>query len=250
MAPASFSETAMAKKNEFKTFRFQTREGETYRIGDGGKHIQLTAEKLAESAKNQAEWNNSPHLTVSPAMAQVYKARREALEWLQAVRVVELELHQPHTKQERKDIKARFNHLMTLLAEALAVCGNYAEALMVLPKHRVDLRREFERVLRAIERPDEDRCGPDCKQKFDADPTKVTTESVEKYVFSVKHGRMMPMIRCTTCGGVNVRMVDGDLAKQIAARSMAVEMTKGKKPEEARRILTEAKLISAQVFKA
>lgn len=237
------------ENDEHKIFRFKTRDNEEYQIGDGGKHLQLTAEKLAESAQNQAEWNNSPHVSLSPAMAQVHKARREALEWLQAGRVVELELHQPHTKQERKEIKARFNHLMTLLAEALAVCGNYDEALMVLPRHRVDLRREFERVRGAIDRPDDERCGEGCKRAFDADPTKVTAESVEKYVFDPRTQRMTPMIRCSSCGEVNVRMADGALAKQIEVRARAVELTKGKKPDEAKRILSEAKLTSEQVFK-
>lgn len=239
----------MGKSEEHKIFKFQTREGDTYQIGDGGKHLQLTAEKLAEAAKNQTEWNNSPHLIVSPAMAQVHKARREALEWLQAARSVELELHQNHTKQERKNLQSRYNHLMTLLAEALAVCGNYKEALLVLPKHRVDLRREFEKVLRAIERPDEERCSEECKKAFDADPTKLTAESVEKYVLDPRTQRMTPMVRCASCGTLNVRAADGELAKQIQARSRAVELTKGKKPDEAKRILTEARLTSEQVFR-
>lgn len=234
---------------EHKTFKFQTRSGETYQIGDSGKHLQLTVEKLQESAKNQAEWNNSPHLSLSPAMAQVHQARREALEWLQAARPVELELHQNHTKAERKPILGRYNHLLTLLAEALAVCGNYEEALLVLPKHRVDLRREFEKVYRAIERPDDERCGEECKRAFEADPTKLTAESVERYVFSVKHGRLLPMVRCTSCGDLNVRVADGDLAKQIQARSRATELTKGKRAEDVPRILTEAGLTSKQIFK-
>lgn len=230
-------------------FHFKGRDGEVFQVGDGGKHLQLTAERLAESAQNQADWNNSPHLTISPGMAHVHKARREALEWLQAARSVELELHQDHTKQERKEIQSRYNHLLTLLAEALATCGNYGEALMVLPKHRVDLRCEFERIYGAIERPDDERCGEECKRKFDADPTKVTQESVEKYVFSIKHGRLVPVIRCSSCGEVNARLAEGDLAKQIEARSRAVELTKGKRPEDVPRILTEAGLTSKQIFK-
>lgn len=240
----------MERNEDHKTFHFKTRQNEEYQIGDHGNHLKLTTERLAESAKNQAEWNNSPHITVSPQMAHVQRARREAIEWLQAGRAVELELHRPNTtKAERKNLNVRFNHLMTLLAEALATCGNYAEALMVLPKHRVDLRREMEAVYKAIERPDDERCDEECEKAFTANPTVVTRERVHKYVFSVRHGAIIPVIACTSCGALNARPADGALAKQMEARARAVELTKGESPKEAKRILTEARLTSEHVLK-
>lgn len=237
-------------KNEHRVFKFKRADGTEYVIGDGGKSLELTPEKLNEAIRNQAAWEpSSPHLPVSPQTAHIQKAAREAMDWLEAARAVELELHQPHSKQETKDLKPRYNHLLKLLAEALATCGNYEEALAVLPRHEVELRREFQAINKAIWRDDSLRCSAACAKAFDADPTIRNRERVVRYIASRKHGGIIPLIACTSCGALNARPADGELAKQMAARSRAQQLTKGKSPAEARRALVDAKLTSENIFK-
>lgn len=238
----------MMGENEHKVFTFKNRDGE-YQIGDGGAHLRLSPKKLQQANENQDEWATSPHLLVSSGMARVQKARREALTWLEGARAIDLELHQPHTKQERKELNGRLHHFLTLLAESLAACGNYDEALLVLPRHRIDLRREYEAAQKAIDRDDNERCGPECEEVFAGTPSVVTRERVVNYVWSRRHGALVPLIACTSCGALNARPADGALADQIAARSRAVGLAHGKRPDEIRRVLTNARLTSDEVFK-
>ena len=239
-------------RDEHRVFSFEDRAGETYQIGDGGAHLNLTPEILQQALlEQQSREAASPHVLLSPSMAHVEKARREAVDWLEAARAVEAELHNDHTKAERKELRQRFNHLMKLLAESLATMGNYEEALMVLPQQEVALRKEYKQTLRAINRDDSERCGQKCEDAFQADPTTVTRERVVKNVFSKKHGRLMPMITCNApgCEDFNVRAADGELAKQIEVRARAIDLTKGDSPERAREKLRQAGLTSEKVLR-
>ena len=150
----------MPKSEKPQTFKFKTASGAPYQIGDAGRHAELTPEKLAESIRNQSKWaTQSPYVGVDAQMSAVFRARREAVDWLEGLRQVELELHQRHTKDERKELKGLFNHYSKLLAEALATMGEFEQALSVLPKHEVALRREWKALHEAVWRDDSKRCG-------------------------------------------------------------------------------------------
>lgn len=242
----------MAVKDEHRIFKFTDRSGSEYQIGDGGAHLALSPEKLHESLVEQAaRAESSPHVLLSPAQAHIEQAKRLTIDWMEAARAVELELHQKHSKAERKELKARFNHSMKSLAEALVTTGDYENAFMVLPNNESDLRREWKKEYAAIWRDDNVRCGEKCEKAFQADPTTVTRERVVRHVFSRKHGRVMPMIACTSpgCEFLNVRAPDGALAKQIEFRARAVELTKGIPPERVRDVLARAGLTAERVFK-
>lgn len=242
----------MTKDEKPKVFKFTDRFGNPYQIGDGGDHLTLTPEKLHESLREQAaRAESSPHVLLSPAQAHIEQAKRLAIEWLEAGRAVEQELHQEHTKAERKELKQRFNHLMKLLAESLVTLGQYEEAIMVLPRHEIDLKRAWQKEYAAIWRNDDIRCGEACEKAFLADPTTVTRERVVKHVFSKKHGRLMPMVACAApgCEMLNVRAPDGALAKQIEARAKAVNLMKGETPQRAKDKMTQAGLTAERVLK-
>lgn len=235
--------------DEHKIFKFKTREGTPYQIGDGGAHLRLTDAKIAESLQEQAARALvSPHVSVSPQMVAVYQARRDAVTWLEGLRQVEQELHARHTKAERKTLVQRLNHFAKMLAEALATCGSYEEALMVLPRAEVRLKKEYEAIRRAIEKPDHLRCGKDCAAAFQQNPSLVTRERIHAFVYSKRHGKVMPAVKCGACGDLNVRALDGALARRHAARKQADKLIAGMEPDRARQTLIDAGLTAERIL--
>ncbi len=240
----------MPKREKPKQFKFKAKDGSEYVIGDGGKSLELTSEKLAESIKNQAVWaESSPHLQLDVHMAAIAQARRVAPDWLEGLRQVDIELHQPHTKAERKDLRRLFDHYSKLLAEALATMGEFEDALSVLPKSEVALRKEYTAILEAVWKDDGARCGEKCEQAVAANPNLVTHERVHSFVFSKKHGKVMPAIKCAHCGMINVRPMDGTLLARHQARKQADEIIKGKSPADAVSALRDARLTAQHVLK-
>jgi hypothetical protein len=237
-------------KGEFKQFKFKARDGSEYVIGDKGRHLDLTPERVEASIREQARLaESSPYISVSPQMAQVLHARRVAVDWLEGLKQTELELHQRHTKAERKDLQRLFNHYSKLLAEALATMGEFEQALTVLPKNEVALRKEFQAMHRAVWLDDDARCGEKCAKAIEMNPNLVTAERVHKYVFSKKHGKILPAIACGHCGAFNVRPPDGQLLARMTARQRADDLIKDKSPNDAVATLRANKLTAEHVLK-
>jgi len=240
----------MPKREPPKQFKFKTATGAEYVIGDLGKSSALTREKLEESVRNQAAWSeSSPHVQVDAHMSAVLRARREAPDWLEGLKQVELELHQRHSKEERKNLKRLFNHYSKLLAETLATMGEYEDALLVLPKHETALRREWKALLEAVWKDDEHICGNKCEVAFNSDPNLMTRERIHAFVWSKKHGKVMPAVRAA-CGDLNVRPLTGDLLRRHTARKEADEIIKGRTPKEAVAALRDAGLTAEKVLRA
>jgi len=240
----------MPKREPPKQFKFKSRDGSEYTIGDLGKSTALTREKLEESIRNQAAWSeSSPHVQVDAHMSAVLRARREASDWLEGLKQIELELHQRHSKDERKRLRQLFNHYSKLLAETLATMGEYEDALSVLPKHETGLRREWKALLEAVWKDDEHICGGACEEAFNSDPNLMTRERIHAFVFSKKHGKVMPAVKAA-CGDLNVRPLTGDLLKRHTARKQADEIIQGRTPKEAVAALQEAGLTAEKVLRA
>ena len=236
-------------KGEFKQFRFTTPDGAEYVMGDKGAHLELTRERVEQSIRDQAQWaESSPHLTVDAHMGAVTRARRVAIDWLEGLKQVELELHRRHTKAERKDLTRMFSHYSKLLAEALATMGEYEQALVVLPKHETALRKEYQALLKAVWRDDAERCGEKCAKAVELNPSLKTQERIHGFIFSKKHGRIMPAATCSHCGAMNVRPLEGQSLARHTARKQADEIIKGKTPEQAIAALRIANLTADQVL--
>lgn len=131
----------------------------------------------------------------------------------------------------------RVGKLEELKAARLAISGRMAEAYATLG--RFDLaaehapvpavRDEYQTVLEAINRDDGEWCACAPEKSF-----------VKQEFYSLKHGRMMPMMKCLGCGGLNVQPLPPAIAEQRAKRARARVLVAGKTPEEAKAILIAA----------
>lgn len=105
------------------------------------------------------------------------------------------------------------------LAEGLAMAGDYREAANLHPDQEPALR--FAQIADAIEKDDAERC--DCVPaeheitEADGTKTKVTIHPrhIRMAVFSKKHGKIMPLIKCQ-CGDENVRALGPETAARAA----------------------------------
>jgi hypothetical protein len=111
------------------------------------------------------------------------------------------------------------------LSEAYASLGRFDLAAEMAPD--LDVRKEYVEILAAINRDDGEWC--ECAPGRD---------HVLRDVFSLKHGRMVSIRRCTGCKGLNAGPLPVHLAEQRAHRAKAAGMVAGKTPEEAKAILS------------
>lgn len=239
----------MPKHEAPKQFKFKSRDGSEYVIGDLGKSTALTREKIEQSVRDQALWaESSPHIQVDAQMSAVLRARREAPDWLEGLKQVELELHGHHSKQKRKELRGLFNHYSKLLSESLATMGEFEDALAMLPKHETVLRREWKSLLEAVWKDDEHICGNKCEVAFNADANLQTRERIHAFVWSKKHGKVMPVVRAA-CGDLNVRPLSGALLRRHTARKQADIIIQGRSPKEAVAALRDAGLTAEKVLR-
>jgi hypothetical protein len=237
------------KDEKPKTFKFKAVDGSEFQIGDAGRHLELTPEKVEESIREQARLaESSPHIQLDVHLAQVAQARRVAVDWLEGLKAVELELHQQHTKEERKELRRMFDHYAKLLAEALATMGEFEQALTVLPKSETALKKEYKALHQAVWRDDDARCGAKCERAIEANPNLVTTERIHRSVWSKKHGRIMSVLVCSNCGAMNARPLDGQTLRRHQARLQADEIVRGKSPEDAVAALKSVGLTAQRVL--
>lgn len=226
------------KRAADRVFKFKRADGQAVTIGDAGAHRDLTPAKLAESAEDQEKWAakaESPFIQESPQLAAFVRARRQIPEWQQSVDVIKADLRKRSIKpDERAFLKERLIHFETVLAETLAMAGEYAEAAKVTPVK--ELREEYKRIVEAIKRPDDEQCK--CDQ---SNPNILTKEGIVKWVWSKKHRQMMPLIACHHCGEWNVKPETPEISRLRGLRRQAEKMTEGQAPGRARETLERAK---------
>ena len=104
---------------------------------------------------------------------------------------------------------------MAQLAEGLALQGRYLEASAVEPTDALTLR--YVGINAAIWGDDVAEC--DCPKTV-SDPRgpngttiDIPTRHIEEVIYSEKHGREMPIVRCVLCGEINVAQLPGELSE-------------------------------------
>lgn len=226
-----------AKPETDRVFKFPQADGSEVVIGDAGKHRELSPEKLSESAQDQEQWAGkaeSPFVQESPQLAALVRARREVPDWRQSVAAIKADLRKHLTAEQRNFLKERLAHFEGVLAETLAVAGEYEEAATIHPN--LDMRKEYRQIVKAINKPDDVVCK--CKK---TDPTIKTDESVVRQVWSSKRNQMMPLIRCNHCDSWNVKPETAELSRLSGLRRRAEQSTEGQAPADARQTLERAK---------
>lgn len=117
------------------------------------------------------------------------------------------------------------------MAEALAMEGNYQSAAVLHPDDEQSAR--FEAIAEAIERDDDGRCNCPVTSAHDATSNRTITlppDTIEEMVFSQKHKKIMPLVRCTRCGDLNVKTAPAQLDERIRRvhENQAAERRKGR----------------------
>jgi hypothetical protein len=141
------------------------------------------------------------------------------------------EAHLLRAAAVRRSAEAQLNYLIRLdnanpehvtnakaqLADALAAQGHFSDAAEIHPgpEHAAHYRALAE----AIERPDDDP-GCNCQTESRLDETQnrqvpLLNEIVSEFVFSPKHGKLMPVVKCTKCGDLNVKPAPERLARRL-----------------------------------
>lgn len=218
--------------------------GGTYQIGDKGAHFELTPEKLAEAVKQQAELAEtvqSPFLNVSPQMSIVNRARRELPDWYESLQQVEIALSIAKRKQ-KKELHVRRNHFLGLIAESLAILGDFQMAIAVSPKGYKIQRKEWKVLAAALADTD----GCDCS--IENHVFLATKERVHKEVFDPATGKMRVLVACNVCNKVSAKAPSPELVKHRDARAQAAGLARGKTHAQAHRELRDHGLTAEKVL--
>jgi len=118
-----------------------------------------------------------------------------------------------------------------VLAESYALLGRYDKAIEI--EHDENRRAEYAAIWNAVWREDEEWCP--CEHFKGAVPT--SKQFVREMIWSLKHNKEMPLLRCVGCGTMNVAEMPQHLQAQRAARSKALSLTEGLNRQHAQRTL-------------
>lgn len=245
------NKTLVPKGVPRRIFRHKLPTGKEYQIGDGGKHFEITPEKLKEAVDNQATWadqSQSPYLGVTPEMASVYRAARAAKDWHEALQQTNIVLASTRNREKKKEVKSARDRYATMLAEALATLGHFDEALSILPKGEKDRRRDYQALKKALERPDTDTCGVKCDKAFEQNTGLVTKENHHAWQWDPRVKRLRSVIRCAQCGMMNVKDIPAEIQAHRELRAKARQLSEGRDPHDACEALKQAGLTSEKVF--
>lgn len=196
-----------------------------------------------ENARALAE-SNSPFLRISSLEAQRVRAVREEADWRRSLASLDFAIL---TGDDSEDTAARRYTAAQTLAENLAAQGRFDEAAKVTPSEAQ--AHEYVDLHEAVMRPDEEWCGAECDARFKNDPTRLTREDITAEVYSIAHGKHMPVNKCHYCKTTNVRAASGENLERRGARARARALTEGLSPVRAAETLRNAKLTSGEVFK-
>lgn len=223
----------MPDNNDITSRTFTLPDGTPYTIGDAGAHRDLSPEKLEEARKNQEKWASqasSPFTAATPQMAA----------YLRSVKILpELLERYSHSPSDLLELQ---------ISECYATQGDYESAFSWT--NEPARKAQYAAMDHAINRPDDEDCGPDCDAAFAANAALFTKDTLAAWQFDPRFGQIRPVIRCATCGSLNVKPMTDALVKQRALRAKAQEMTKGLSPTQARQAMVAAKLTPADVFKS
>lgn len=200
--------------------------------------------RLAEADERQRELARkvqSPHASLTPEerereraarLVTEHKANAELLQSLIATYGAQT---RPQRRQRRELAAAReaLPAVLRQLAEAYAACGKFFLAAEVEPDRKQ--RAWYLRVHRAIWREDGHWCS--------CPPTTAghTRAFVKQDIYSIRHERVMPLMKCAGCNCLNVAPLKPELAAQRAHRREAAALVAGMLPEDGKKVLIQRK---------
>jgi hypothetical protein len=177
----------------------------------------------------QREVSDRIQAQVQQAMrGRVQASRQEArlIRGLQGEESARATLEVLFSERRRKGRAEAIKAQLARLADSYADQGRYAEAADTHPDTK--RAKQYREIHDAIERPDDEGCN--CQSEDARDPTsgktlRIPLENAIEEVFSHKHNRIMPLIRCNKCGKLNVKPLPEVLARRTAALASTEQPT-------------------------
>jgi hypothetical protein len=174
----------------------------------------VTPELLAENEKEQQQWRE--HYRV-PAVGIETHAQRVIRDNLATIDALEKSLASAKYG-EKRPIRNRIKQLRNDTAIWCESIGQFeAAADLTSCRHQ---RKLYRRKSDAVTRPDDEWCEHPTFENVDGVVSQNCTR--EQDVYSDKHGRVMPLLRCRICGFRNVRELPPELQKLSEHRAAAV----------------------------
>lgn len=171
-------------------------------MSDFPSFLILTGEKLAKIAEEQGERRERTgfRAILSPVEQKVEFARRREVAIREGIRAL---LGDPSLDGAEKESRIAFE--MERIASALAEQGRYHEALVASPDGA--RAEEYQAIIDAIEKDDSEECGCEDEERHDLGPhaVRLPRHYIHDYIYSYRHGRETPVIRCSQCGHLNAR---------------------------------------------
>lgn len=161
--------------------------------------------RAAEDDANQDRLRDGlTRAKASPEEARLVRARV-----LEQVALCGLEsLPKRGAKVERRKLKAE-------LAYALSMQGRYVEAAYIMPD--LQTKKRFRDIQKAIARDDDEHCDCACERvEIDGRSLEIPNENVVEEIYSEKHGEMVYLTRCISCGDVFARPLAGSASLRLA----------------------------------
>lgn len=186
--------------------------------------LEMTDHQIAESNRIQAEVRQALH-------GRVQASREEArlIRGIHAERAARATLAVLSVEKKRPHRSQAINLHLAKLADAFADQGRYEEAAST---HPVRARaKQYLAIQAAIDRPDSDICS--CPPREVKDPLsgkmlRIPTHNKVEDVYSQKHRRMVPLVRCSSCPHMNA----GVLPEMLRQREQAMLASKPKPDHE------------------
>ncbi len=202
-------------------------------------NLRITSPKVQEEViqlRKQLEPRAvSPFARLSPQEFERNRATARIHHIADDLHRVEEALKTNRGADSHKKLKEARYALAARLAENLSIVGRYDLAAEIAPDPAQ--QKEYAAVVQALVLDDSYQCQCAPGKQY-----------VKQWIWSPKHGKVMPLIACAGCGTMNVSSLPMDLVKQQQASAKARELAEGLEPAEAAKVLRANNLTTEKVI--
>lgn len=207
-------------------------------------------QRTQEEQKRLAEQFASPH--ARPSSQEIFRARsvQRAEELRDTIARIDQDIGQVLTgvaEGDLSELQAAKLALRHRRAENLAAHGRFDLAFELEPE--ADYREHYLAILDAIYRDDSEHCGcGDIRGSGEHANLTVPSFNAKEDIWSLRHGRMITVMKCTTCGFLNAIDTPAHVKELRSHRARAQQLAGKLSPEDALRVLTEKGQTTAKLF--
>lgn len=135
------------------------------------------------------------------------------------------------------------------LAERLAITGRYDLAAEIEPESAY--RDRYVAILDAVLREDDEWCNcGELRGSGEHVNLTVSQQVVDEEIFSIRHGQIMMLLKCNSCGFLNVSSLPNHIANQRSLRARARQVAGSLSPAEAEQELSKRGHTSVRLLRS